>query len=182
MSSSILNTEGVWALASTLGNRSTTVDTRSLSITPIGNGSSEINSTTKSALLLYENATGIASALLKRISPQFNQYSTYDDVQWIDITDQESQSLPEEFRNVPDGLDGHFGKALYESGTNTTFGTPFICTKTNVSESMQNSKGAMGAWFYSPSSASFEFVLYNINPSGPGNFSFGMHCASPHTD
>lgn len=167
LSSSLLDPSGGWTLDSTLENHSTAVDTRSLSITLIGNGSFETNPITNSALLLYENPSGNVSALLQRISRQSTQ--------WLDITNQESQSLPDEFRNLPSAL--YWSRTLYESNSNVTYGTPFACFTTSVSKNT-----SMEAVFYSPSSASLEPTLYDINLSGPGNFSSGMHCASPHID
>lgn len=177
--SSSIHDEGFWVLDSTLGNFSTAVNTRSLSITSVSNN--DTNSTTNSALLYYENPTGNVSALLQRISPQPTQILKVLNAQWIDITSQESKSLPDEFRNVPDF---NLSNTLYES-TNAKFGTPFTI-EANFSGS------SIGALFYSPpTSASrfrwFEGYLYSagtivtadyiIGPRGPGNFSAGMHFA-----
>ena len=156
------------------------MDARSLSITPIGNGSSDTNS----ALLYYENPNGNVSALLRRGSFQ-------EQFQWVDITSQQSKSLPNEFRNAP-GLNADndtdlpekvFGegfkdsKTLYESNTDAIFSTPFT-SGANLSGPF------IGALFYSPpesslfGSGSFTYAQYLIGPGGPGIFSTGMSCAS----
>ncbi|KAL9076101.1 MAG: hypothetical protein Q9161_001148 [Pseudevernia consocians] len=182
--SSIFN-QGVWTLDSSLNTYSTTVDTRSLSITPIGNGSSDANPTTNSALLYYENSNGNVSALLRR-------GSFVDQFQWVDITSQQSESLPNEFGNAP-GLNAHSdtnipeeisgdyfndSKTLYESDTDAIFSTPFT-SGANLSGPF------IGALFYSPpepslvngkfplSSGSFTYAGYSIGPGGPGYFGSG---------
>ena len=95
LSSSVYD-EGYWTLDDTLGHLSTAIDTRSLSITSVSN--TDTNSTTISALLYYENSTGSISALLQRISSQATQILKVLIAQWIDITSQESKSLPGELR------------------------------------------------------------------------------------
>ena len=166
------------------------MDTRSLSITPIGNGSSDANPTTNSALLYYENPNGNVSALLRR-------GSFVDQFQWVDITSQQSESLPNEFGNAP-GLNAHSdtnlpeeisgdyfndSKTLYESDTDAIFSTPFT-SGANLSGPF------IGALFYSPpepslvngkfplSSGSFTYAGHSIGPGGPGYFGSGMSCAS----
>ena len=169
-----------WTQDPTLGNYSTAVDTRSLSTTTIRSGSSDTNATTNSALLYYENADGKVAALLQRITDTVNQDGQFGrSTQWVDITSQQSKSLPNEFRNVPDS---EYSNTLYESVKksviNATFSTPFT--------SGANFFGCtIGALFYSPpaaslvnggrvvSSAAILSSLYTIGPNGPGNFSEG---------
>ena len=149
------------------------MDTRSLSITSTGD-SSDTDSLTESALLYYENPTGKVSALLQH------------GVGWVDITSQESKSLPDEFRNAPNG-DGSktLSEAVWE---NAKLSTPFT--------SGANWTGpGIGALFYSPINASSVndiFSLYNmdyaISPSGPrnfstpGNFTSCMHRSSSYPE
>ena len=156
------------------------MDTRSLSITPIGNGSSDTNLTTNSALLFYENPTGNVPALLQRISPNSNQAelsSQPQQVQWVDITSQKSQGLPDEFWN--DGLNLFDSRTLYESDMNATFSTPFtvIANDSTLTVGNQNEVGAeLGALFYSPPDASLASISYVFNSSAPGDFIGGTHC------
>ena len=148
------------------------MDTRSLSITSTGR-SSDTGSLTDSALLYYENPTGRVSALFQHGH------------EWVDITSQGSQSLPDEFHNAPDF---NSSKTLYNSAeTNAILSTPFT--------SGANWTGySIGALFYSPPNASsvkgvsggsIVFAGYEISPSSPGNlstpgnFSARTHCASP---
>lgn len=169
-----------------MGIYSTAVYTRSLSITSTGYGSSDIKSTTNSALLYYENPTGNVSALLQRFSPQDPQYSQYSQVeqaQWIDITSQKSKSLPDEFRNVPHS---NHSNTLYETSPWGGFGTPFTggAYFSNIS---------IGAVIYQPhvswgsdgppeSGGLIVFTNYTVGPSGPGGFEGGMHCASSYPE
>ena len=110
---------GSWSLDTSLSTYKTAVNTRSLSITSIGNGSSSTNFTTDSALLYYENPDGNMSALLQRGDPLYQ-------AQWINITSQGSESLPDEFRNNQSSTVYLTSATLYESDTNATFNTPFI--------------------------------------------------------
>ena len=162
-----------------MGTYSTAVETRSLSITPLGNGSSDTNSTTNLALLYYENPTGNASALLQRISPRSAL------TQWVDITSQESQLLPGEFRNTGPMTNMDLSHTLYESDNiNAIFSTPFtrVANFTGIlSEDdigVQPGMGALspvGALSYSPPNASLVSIVYNAVLGGPGNFRTGMH-------
>ncbi|CAD6586035.1 MAG: hypothetical protein ASARMPREDX12_002178 [Alectoria sarmentosa] len=97
------------------------------------------NSTTNLALLYYESPTGKPSALVQRIIP--SSIEGQGQIKWVDISSQESQSLPDDFRNVPEPDQLSF--TLYESDTNATFSTPFT-SATNFTDS------AIGALFYSP--------------------------------
>ena len=132
------------------------------------------NSTINLALLYYENPTGKASALVQRAFQQSSE------IQWVDISSQESKSLPDDFRNSPGP--GQLSFTLYESDTNATFSTPFT-SATNFTES------AIGALFYSPNVS-----LVNGGPivvtgyendgglSNPSRFDGGMHCASSYLE
>ena len=179
--SNVLNSSsyqsGSWVLDTSLGGLSsgnyyTKVDTRSLSITSTGR-SSDTGFLTDSALLYYENPTGGVSALLQHGH------------EWVDVTSQGSQSLPDEFRNAP-GFNS--SKTLYNSeDVNAILSPPFT--------SGANWTGYfIGALFYSPPNASsvkgvsgdsIVSAGYEISPSGPGNFSTPgnfsarTHCVSP---
>ena len=144
------------------------MNTRSLSIASIGTiGGNRTNS----ALLYYENSSGNVSALLRRVpvSPSDDQDT---DFQYVDVTHQ-STALPDDFHNVGPSDTSY---TLYESDTSVTFIAPFA--------SQTNWSANVGALFYltqDPSSEQyregdfFEAVTYMIDPSGPGNFSTGMH-------
>lgn len=188
-----------WAPDSTFGNYSTTVDTRSLSITlfPIANESSSFNASTNStsnvALLYYENTNGKVSALLHRLLTVEDQQSSSPQDQWVDITSQPSKTLPPEFQNAPDftysaafaNLESNhnttFSHTLYDIDPILVYGAPFTSTANFFGPSV-------GALFYSafdplPSATSplagggsFFTVGYEIGLSTPGNFSLlGMH-------
>ena len=116
-----------------LENYSTAVDTRSLSVASVStaNQSTDTNSTITYAILYYENPTGQVSALIQRFSPAYG-------VKWIDVTSQNSQSLPSDLRkyhNPP------YSNTLYESVFNDTFSPPFT-TRNGISIKQ--------ALFYSP--------------------------------
>lgn len=170
-----------WTAVTLLENFRTAVDTRSLSVALIGSGSSSTNSTTNRALLYYEDLSGKVSALLRR-----DNLTVFDDgkggrivqSQWIDITSQESKSLPDEFRNIPRKS---FSNTLYESDTNGTYSTPFT-SGANFSGS------SVGALFFSSSNGSLNGAPpifggsivpagYSIGASGPGQFIPRMCCA-----
>ena len=106
------------------------MDTRSLSIALIGNISD--NNYRPSALLYYENPLGKVSALLQ------------DGDNCVDITSQQSKSLPNRFHNSPHAENS---KTLYESDLfNYTFSTPFSVWP----ESSSGSVLAVNAVFYTP--------------------------------
>ena len=145
MLNSSFSMDGQWFPGSMKGNISTAVDTRSLSVNSIS--SFLPNTTTNLALLYYENPNGKLSALLQR--------QDIEQVRWIDITSQASES---------------------ESEANITFSTPFT-SGTNFSSSP-----GIGALFYTPdtqllnggppdSGGSVLQTSFSIGPSGPGNFS-----------
>ena len=166
-------TDGSWSSDLPLGNFSTAVKSRSLSIA----------STMYDSLLYYEDPNGRVSVL----SQQDVQHG-YDDTiyGWIDATSQESKSLPDEFRNTPASIAKGYSKTLYESlGTNTTLRAPFACGA-NWTEY------PVGAIFYSPELSSpnaskVQFTLasyasvYVEDEIGnqPGNFP--MRSTAPHS-
>ena len=194
---------GSWSLDTSLSAYKTAVNTRSLSITSIGNGSSSTNFTTDSALLYYENPDGNMSALLQRGDPLYP-------AQWIDITSQGSESLPDEFRNNQSSTVyvTATSATLYESDTNATFNTPFISgadfdalfytassTIVGLTSTCAESRscftiGAIALENYSSANATldngghpdsggnFVYTTYTIGLGGPGNFSSSMYCAS----
>ena len=156
------------------------MNTRSLSISsfPTKIESSEFktntNFTSNLALIYYENPTKKVSALLQRVHiDAVDQNYTNVQSQWVDITSQESQSLPAEFRNVP-AFD--YSNTLYESesDTNATFTSPFT-------SAANFSLATVGALFHSPHNPSLLDsgpileINYQIGASGPENFSTGMH-------
>lgn len=139
------------------------MDTRSLSVTFIGNSYGD---TANLALLYYENPKSNVAALLQRGST--------DETQYVDITDQ-SKEIPDDFRNVPLSA----SHTLFESNPVGIFSSPFA--------SQGNWHANMGALFISApnrsaansgSSVSIEWVGYDIDPSGPGDYSTCMHCAN----
>ena len=153
------------------------MDTRSLSFNPLTKTVTG-NSTTNLALLYYESPTGKPSALVQRIIP--SSIEGQGQIKWVDISSQESQSLPDDFRNVPEPDQLSF--TLYESDTNATFSTPFT-SATNFTDS------AIGALFYSPNVSLVNGGPIVINgyeidgdSSNPSHFSGGMHCASSYLE
>ena len=196
--SSIL-VEDSWAPDSSFGNYSTTVDTRSLSISllPGLNASftlSLTNLTANVALLYYENPNGNVSALLYRVSEIPVSKSGLDlRDRWVDITSQESKALPPEFRNAPGfnysnilGENGTFSHTLYEADPNAVHSTPFSSAPHFVGTSA-------GALFYSPNNSSLNAVSplaggsffatgYTADLTGIGTFSlFGMHYTASYS-
>ena len=169
--------EGSWFPDAQFGNYSTAVDTRSLSISlfPTANTSSNFNidenSTTNVALLFYENANEIVSALIHRLINIVNedpQAGSSQQDQWIDITSQESQALPNEFRNPPgfnysntlyqlSGYNTTFSRTLHEADPVAVYNTPFV--------SGPYFGGSVGAMFYSP----FNLPLNAIPPLAKDN-------------
>ena len=148
---------GQWTPDTSLGNWSTAVDAQSLSFCFLPGIGVYNTSNINRALLLYENSTGQVSALL-----QLFQYTTPQQTQWVDITSQESRSLPNEFKlRDPGG-----STTLTESQPNAKFSAPFV-------SAANFSKNAVGALFSSPNDTITE-VIYNVSTSGPGLFS-GMN-------
>ena len=141
-----------------MGNYSTAPNTRSLSIAALGTTPPlTVDPSTNSALLYYENPSGNVSALLQQGGG------------WVDITSQESKSLPQEFRNIEES-DSY---TLYDSGELGTLSTPFACGAN------WSGPGTIGAIFYtpnglisnttSPANVRFTGNLYSIGSSGPGH-------------
>ena len=188
---------GSWLPATNIGNYSTAVDTRSLSISSFNfaNDSSGLGSgenSTNLALLFFENPNGKVSALLHRsVFTEKPQGELFEHDQWIDITSQESKALPKEFHNPP-GFDSSnsSSRTLYEADPNGIyeFNTPFL--------SAPWSDGFVGAMFYTPfnltlSYASpvagngFYYAGYKTSLNGSGDFDvspIGEHFASPYTE
>ncbi|CAD6592462.1 MAG: hypothetical protein ASARMPREDX12_006139 [Alectoria sarmentosa] len=163
--------QGNWTPDSTFGNWSTAVDTRSLSFCSIPSPeTAPNNSTLNIALLFYENSKGKVSALLQRGSSGGNGSYQSGTIRWVDITSQESRSLPNDFRNTPSSNNNQ-STTLYESDTNATFSAPFT-SAANIS--------AYGPTMlsYSPNSRiSIVATGYAGSTSGPGIFGAGIHCA-----
>ncbi len=137
------------------------------------------------------------SALLQRGDPLYQ-------AQWIDITSQGSQSLPDEFRN-------NQSATLYESDTGAIFNAPFMSgagfdalfdnnrstssvglASTCAESSSCFTIGAISLENSSPPKAelingggnvvTLVYTTYTIGLDGPGNFSSGMHRASSCVD
>ena len=138
------------------------MNTRSLSVAQTGNLS--FNDTSTRTLLYYENPSGKVSALT--VGPVFN--GTDGDA-WIDITSQESKSLPESYRNTPGSTAGGSSKILDESLDSSVFtlSAPFTCGDYN---------NAIEGTFYSKNATDPE-ILSNTYTTGPivGNFSQSTH-------
>ena len=153
-------------------NCSTAADTRSLSVNLLSaqNESSSVNSTQNLALLYYETPTGKVSALLERSTETVLQS------EWVKITSQTSQSLPDEIRNPNVFFES---RTLYsdESDIETLFTPPFT-SAVNSSESATGRIATIEALLYSPHYASIVPDGYQIGQSGYGNFSLGMRYRS----
>ena len=198
--------QGSWFPHQDLGNYSTAVDTRSLSISlfPLANNSSNLNttqnSTTNVALLFYENPNGKVTTLLYRLINTFNRPSGFLFEQWINITSQENKTLPNEFYNAPGfnysntlnyPCDSYSNTTcshtLYEADPDVLYNTPFFSAPNNLF-------GSLGAMFYSPSrhplnasstsdSDSFITINYSIDLNGSGNFSLiGVYYTIPYSE
>ena len=143
--------------------------TRSLSVAKTGRSLNSFNSSpgiADLALLYYENPTGKVSALC--------QESYYADrgegiQEWIDITSQDSKSLPSEFRNAPDSASGDNSKTLDESLVPNIFAlsAPFASQAENETQG-----SGIEANFFSPNASSFEFQynIYSASLSDAGSF------------
>ena len=136
-----------------LGMFSTAVTTRSLSIvgSPLGSGLNwdmvSLNNLDRS-LLYYEDPTGKISVLSHQaVGNEKNRtLKASPTAEWVNLTSQESKSLPDEFRNTPASIDS---KTLYESLVpNTTLRAPFTCGA-NWSV-IGGDVLSVGALFYSP--------------------------------
>ena len=160
------------------GNFSTAVNTRSLSVASTGvHNDSEDLVTSEQAILYYESPTGKVLALCLEVY-QFSEESIYNNP-WVDITSQESMSLPDQFHNTPAITAARDSKTLYESlATNSsTLSAPFTCQGTNRSQQFD-----VGAIFYSPNASNFGFQSsnYSTGPIGAGNFSRSLHFVFPY--
>ena len=156
-------------------NFSTAVNSRSLSVAQTRTES--YNETSTGTLLYYENPNGKVSALSENFV--FNRTNGYemvdpnwDDIDWVDITSQESKSLPESYRNTPGPTAGGYSKTLDESLDSSVFtlSGPFTC-------GANSSNGfAIDAIFYSTNAIDPE-IQSNTFTFGPiaGNFSQSMH-------
>ena len=121
------------------------------------------------ALLLYENPTGKVSALLLRgINPRVVR-GDFDKLSgWIDVTSQESKLLPGALRNGP-GSNNSYSTTLYESDTNVTFSTPFLCTGNKTASAVE-------MLFHSPDrSPPIVVTRYKIDSDGLGRFDTCMY-------
>ena len=147
------------------------MDTRSLSITSLGNGT-VTNSSTDTALLFYENPTGNASVLVQRITTQSSQ------AQWVDITSQTSQSLPGEFRNADPIVEP--SHTLYESDIVATFSTPFTIIGLDEDETGDGYPSEIEALFCSPPDATRVSTIYSPTIGAPGKFSTSKYLKTNH--
>ena len=100
------------------------------------------------SLLYYEDPTGRILVLSHQaVGNEKNRtLEKGPTTEWVNLTSQESKSLPDEFRNTPASI---ASKTLYESlGTKTTLRAPFTCglNWTVVDEDTLS----VGALFYSP--------------------------------
>ena len=188
ISYSIGSEENFWTQDTDIGNYSTAVDTRSLSISlfPVATNTSGQNSTNNNnvALLYYETPNGKVSALLQiYVSEEENEF------RWIDITSQESKTLPKEFRNAPgfnysDTVDANpddanpftFSHTLHEADPTAVYSTPFFSAP-----GFDTDAGSVGAMFYAGDDISF--IGYKVDHEGSGNFTLpGIHYAAPYTE
>lgn len=108
-----------------------------------------MNSNITNTILYYENPTGQVSALIQRFSPTYG-------VKWIDVTSQNSQSLPSDLRK---NRDPSISNTLYESVFNDTFSPPFTT---------RNGNPFSRALFYSPLNDCIFDTVYapSVNDSG----------------
>ena len=127
-----------------LENFSTAVTTRSLSVAKRGTFLNSSFGIADLALLYYENPTGKVSALCQE------SYYTDQDLddsgitqEWIDITSQESKSLPDVFRNAatsaadaPTSIIDVTSKTLDESFISSIFAlsAPFVAQSANATQ------------------------------------------------
>ena len=148
-----------------LANYSTAGNTRSLGIIPLSKSGTPNSSYTNQTILYYETPNGKISALLQRlISAEY---------QWIDITNQESQSLPHNCRNGPNS---ESSQTLYES-EDAVISTPFLTGWIHTPLLADGVGYVSRAFFYSPEN---EFVEmdYNVASTSCREFSTGIHYLS----
>ena len=149
-------------------NWSAAVGTRSLSTCLLPGVDSHNTSNINFAFLFYENSTGQVSALLQ------HQPNGTSPVQWIDITSQESRSLPDEFKQRDSDSDVG-STTLYESQSGVRLSTPFTCAA-------NFSQNSMGALFHSPNTGFVEVIYTVDSTNGPPYFFSGMSCASSYPE
>ena len=157
-----------------LANYSTAVNTRSLVIIPLSESVVPNSSYINQAILYYENPNGDVSALLqRRVSAEY---------QWVDMTSQESQSLPHDCRNLPNNGSSH---TLYES-EGAAISTPFTPSWAGTNPSadkighstratVYTSANSTSAWFYSPEMEHFVVKEYDVLSTGCGDFILSIH-------
>lgn len=161
-----------------LADYSTAVNTRSLVITTLSEPFDPNSSYINQAILYYENPNGNISALLQRgVSAR-----TEAEYQWVDITNQESQSLPHDCRNGPNSRSSH---TLYESegaAVSTPFTTSWLGTNPSADKiglstraTFYTSANATSAWFYSPEKEQFVLTNYYVLSTGCGIFTLSIH-------
>lgn len=159
------------------GNFSTAVNTRSLSVAQTESVlSNETSTGTDLALLYYENPTGKVSALSQETvveGVEGVEGGESINTEWVDITSQESKSLPDRYRNTPGSTAEDYSKTLDESLDSNVFtlSAPFTC------EGNSFNGPVVKAIFYSTGALNLEiqFNVYTTGPSGAGNFSRSMH-------
>ena len=153
-----------------LGNFSTAVNTRSLSVAATGidypGDLAGPPITTDRGLLLYEDPTGRVSALCKVVGKVgAGQYDTIDS--WVDITSQESKSLLGQFRNTPNSTAERYSKTLFDSSfeectTNvSTLSAPFTCVFRNpipTSDSNSTLPSEIESLFYLSDASNSNFL------------------------
>lgn len=145
------------------------MNTRSLSVAQTAIVLPDETSTQRDlTLLYYENPAGKVSALSQETI--VDSQST----EWVDITSQQSKSLPERYRNTPGSTTGTYSKTLDETVDSNTFtlSAPFTCEGI-----LSDGPYYIEAIFYSTDASNSEILTngYVTGPSGAGNFSPGMH-------
>ena len=148
------------------------MNTRSLSVakTEIYNHSELAMA--QQVLLYYENSTGGLSALFQETGLDQGIENFRD--HWVDITSQESKSLPDGFRNSPNSTAEGYSKTFYESLVTNSFtlSASFTCQSGSGNRDI-------GAMFYSPNVSNFRFQSndYSTCVGGAGTFNRSIHFA-----
>ncbi len=158
-----------------MGNFSTAVTTRSLSvvgtvISPPSNWEIVESDSLVRSLLYYEDPTRRISVLSHQTVGNEKNRTLKESptAEWVNLTSQESKSLPDEFRNTPASTAGTNSKTLYESlGANTTLRAPFTC-ETNWTLPYDDNF-TVEAIFYSPNASTSQFAIQDY-AMGPGDF------------
>ena len=145
--------------------------TRSLSVAKTGRYLNSSLDIADLALLYYENPTGKVTALCQdsySAVPGSGDSSIIQE--WIDVTSQESKSLPAIFRNNSTSAADGNSKTLDESFMSNiyTLSAPFTCQTVNGTQ-----QPGLDAFFYSLNASYFRFQSnsYLTGSSGPGMFS-----------